>query len=214
MLWKVLFWKQVLAHPREIPKPALSLLSISTEAQKDHRGSINPQLLWTFRALIAQHGRGLHAPQSELQSLGLPALTGNNPRAQLNQHATSLHQNSTSPSTAAAACLPLCDPVVRIMEQRQACFAGLFCWALQMGIEASEVFLTWCQQPQCRFSSHLQIQSHPFRERWGYSCCNPIPRLSSCLIRGCQIDLGGESPICPWHLSRIMGTLAAAGGVT
>lgn len=124
MLWKVLFWKQVLAHPREIPQPALSWLSISPEAMKDWGGSINP-LLWTFRALTAWQGRGLHTPQSRQQSPGLLALTGNNFRAQPSPHSASLPQSHTAPPRSCLpACLPLYDSPAeagRIRKQRQAC---------------------------------------------------------------------------------------------
>lgn len=89
-----------------------------------------------------------------------------------------------------------------------------------MGIAASEVFLTWCQQPYCRLSSHLQIQSHPFRERKNNAIkirvfllqANPRPLWP--LDTGLLDRALPLRSISTWHLSRITGTLAAVGVVT
>lgn len=121
MLWKVLFWKQVLAHPREIPTPALSRLSISTEAFKGWTGSINP-LLWTFRVLTAWHGRvsiPLSHGCSHLASLHLQVIISEHSKA-----VTQLPFTSTEQPLHTAAGLPLYDSPAeegRITEQRQAC---------------------------------------------------------------------------------------------
>lgn len=117
----MLFWKQVRAHPREIPKPALSLLSISTEALKGWRGSIYP--LCTLSAdSLAREGSPRAPSQgcSRLACLHLQVTIPQHSKATLSFPSPEQHR----PLHAAAARPPAHDPPAearRITEQWRAC---------------------------------------------------------------------------------------------
>lgn len=125
-----------------------------------------------------------------------------------------------------AACLPACLCMIRQQKREGLWNRGrlvhwLFRWALQMGIAASEVFLTPCQQLHCRFFCHLQTQSHPFRERKNNEIkirvflLQPNPQalwlFDTQLSERAPPALSPPRSIWTWHLYRIKGEVSSGG---